>query len=59
MLSAVLSAAITFIAVFLGLRLIEALYHRFRHTRDWSPHWGSWVFAVLAGLSIFMSNLGR
>lgn len=48
-----------FALVFIGLRGIEWLYHRLRRTPDWSPHWGSWVFAVLAGLYAVIENLGR
>lgn len=59
MRSAIRLAALAFIVVFLGLRLAEYLYHRVRHTLDWSPHWGSWVFAVLVGLYVFASNVGR
>jgi hypothetical protein len=41
------------------LRLAEWLYHRLRHTPDWSPHWGTWVFAVLAAVYAVASELGR
>ncbi len=48
-----------FALVFVGLRAAEWLYHRLRHTADWSPHWGSWLFAVLLAVFAFVSNLGR
>ena len=51
--------ALVFVIVFLGLRCLEAGYHHWRHTPDWSPHWGSWVFAVLAGLYGFLAYYGR
>jgi hypothetical protein len=48
-----------FALVFIGLRAAECLYHRLRRTPDWSPHWGSWLFAVLAGLYAVIDHLGR
>jgi hypothetical protein len=59
MLAALVAAAVSFMIVFLGLRLTEFVYHRLRHTPDGSPHWGSWVFGVLAGLYVFGNYLGR
>jgi len=55
----VLAAAIVFAVTFVGLRAVEWLYHRLRHTPDWSPHWGSWVFAVLLGVYALVTELGR
>jgi hypothetical protein len=56
-------ALLTGVAVFgitiAVLRGVEWLYHRLRHTLDWSPHWGSWAFALLAGLFAFVEQLGR
>ena len=52
-------ACAAFAIVFVLLRGAEWLYHRLRHTRDWSPHWGSWLFAVLTGLYAFVNYLGR
>ena len=48
-----------FTLVFLGLRSAEWLYHKVRKTPDWSPHWGTWVFAVLSGLWALIEHLGR
>lgn len=48
-----------FTITFVALRGAEWLYHRLRHTADWSPHWGSWLFAVLLGVYAFINNLGR
>lgn len=59
MLKAALAAAIIFVVVFGALRLVEWGYHRWRHTPDWSPHWGSWLFAVLAGVYVLVTQLGR
>lgn len=59
MLSAIIAGAITFVIVFGLLRLVEYGFHRLRHNTDWSPHWGSWVFAVLAGVYVFASSWGR
>jgi hypothetical protein len=59
MLAAIATATITFVVIFAGLRLAEWLYHRWRRTPDWSPHWGSWVFAVLCGLYVFAVSWGR
>lgn len=59
MLEAAIASALVFAVVFLGLRLVEWAYHRLRHTPDWSAHWGSWAFAVLAGVYVFVTNLGR
>ena len=59
MLNAVLSAVGVFVIVFGVLRLVERGYHRYKRTPDWSPHWGSWVFALLCGLAILLSDLGR
>jgi hypothetical protein len=58
-LEPVLAAALAFATVFGLLRVAEWLYHRLRHTRDWSPHWGSWLFAILAGLYALVNSLGR
>lgn len=55
----IIVAAATFALVFVVLRGIEWLFHHLRHTPDWSPHWGTWVFAVLAGLYNLVENLGR
>lgn len=59
MLAALIPALISFTATFVGLRVIEWGYHRWRHTPDWSPHWGSWLFAVLVGVFFFIEYLGR
>lgn len=59
MIDTVLIAAASFTLVFVGLRGLEWLYHRLRHTPDWSPHWGTWVFALLAGLYAVIESLGR
>lgn len=59
MLEALVVAVAVFALVFLGLRGLEWLYHRLRHTPDWSPHWGSWLFAVLSGVFAFVNYLGR
>ena len=48
-----------FVLVFAVLRGVEWAYHHLRHTPDWSPHWGSWLFAALCGLYVFVENLGR
>jgi hypothetical protein len=53
------SALAVFTLVFLGLRAAEALYHHLRRTRDWSPHWGSWAFALLCAGYALVSALGR
>lgn len=58
-LEPVLAAVIVFAGVFVVLRSAEWLYHRLRRTRDWSPHWGSWLFALLAGLYALFNSLGR
>lgn len=58
-LEPVLAAVLAFAGVFVILRAAEWLYHRLRHTRDWSPHWGSWLFAILAGLYVLVSSLGQ
>jgi hypothetical protein len=59
MVESLLAALITFTVTFLGLRALEWAYHRVRHTPDWSPHWGSWLFAVLLALYVFINNYGR
>ena len=59
MLEATVVGAVTFVVIFVVLRLLEFGYHKFRHMTDWSPHWGSWAFAVLAGLFTFASSWGR
>jgi DMSO reductase anchor subunit len=59
MSNAVVAAVTFFLGIFLGLRLIEYVYHRIKKTPDWSPHWGSWAFAVLAGVYGFIANIGR
>jgi apolipoprotein N-acyltransferase len=59
MLADLLLAVGIFAITFLVLRAAEWLYHRIRHTPDWSPHWGSWVFALLLALFGLISNLGR
>lgn len=59
MLEPVLAALAVFALVFIGLRGAEWLYHRLRRTPDWSPHWGSWLFAVLAGIYTCINQLGR
>ena len=59
MARALLTGFAVFTLAFLGLRGLEWLYHRLRRTPDWSPHWGSWLFAVLLGLYAFFTNVGR
>ena len=59
MTEALATGVVAFILIFLGLRLVEYAYHQIRHTPDWSPHWGSWVFAVLSGLAVFVFSVGR
>jgi hypothetical protein len=53
------AAVLAFAVVFLLLRAGEWLYHSLEHTKDWSPHWGSWVFALLAALFALIDQLGR
>ena len=55
----VLIGLAVFALVFIGLRAVEWLYHSARRTPDWSPHWGSWLFAVLSGIYALINNLGR
>ena len=52
-------ALLAFAITFGGLRGAEWLYHRLRRTRDWSPHWGSWLFAILTALYVLVVSLGR
>jgi hypothetical protein len=59
MLEALLGAFAVFTATFVILRFLEWGYHQLRHTRDWSPHWGSWLFAVLVGVYAFVMYVGR
>jgi hypothetical protein len=55
----VVVALLVFASAFAALRIIEWLYHRLRHTPDWSPHWGSWLFAVLLAVYALVNDLGR
>jgi amino acid transporter len=59
MLEAILTAFAVFTLTFVILRAAEWAYHRLRHTPDWSPHWGTWLFAVLLGVYAFVSSVGR
>jgi len=59
MLEPVVVALSVFALVFIGLRGAEWLYHHVRRTPDWSPHWGSWLFAILSGLYAVINQLGR
>jgi hypothetical protein len=59
MIASLLLAFAVFILVFVGLRGVEWLYHKWRRTRDWSPHWGSWLFAVLMAVYTFITYAGR
>jgi hypothetical protein len=60
MLEAILSSLITFALTFLALRALEWAYHRLiRHNKDYSPHWGTWLFAVLFAIYTLVNNLGR
>ena len=59
MYKSVAAAVIVFLLVFGGLRVAEWLYHRARHTPDWSPHWGSWLFALLVGIYVLINDIGR
>ncbi|MDF2461143.1 MAG: hypothetical protein K0S68_546 [Candidatus Saccharibacteria bacterium] len=59
MLEALLAAFVAFTVTFVGLRLVEAGYHLVRRSPDWSPHWGSWLFAVLVGIYTFVMYYGR
>jgi TRAP-type mannitol/chloroaromatic compound transport system permease large subunit len=59
MTETILAGAATFALVFVLLRGVEWLYHRLRRTPDWSPHWGSWVFALLSAVYAVVNNLGR
>ena len=58
-LEPIFTALLVFAITFIVLRCVEWLYHRLRRTPDWSPHWGSWAFAVLAALYALVSSLGR
>ncbi len=58
-LEPLIAAVLAFVAVFVVLRAAEWLYHRLRHTKDWSPHWGSWLFALLAAAFMLINELGR
>jgi len=58
-LNALLAAVLTGGLTFAILRAAEWLYHRWRATPDWSPHWGTWVFAALVALGVFVNELGR
>lgn len=58
-LEPIFAALLIFAVTFLVLRGLEWFYHRWRRTPDWSPHWGSWVFAVLAALYTLVVSLGR
>jgi hypothetical protein len=59
MLEPLLIALVAFALTFAVLRVVEWLYHRLRHTADWSPHWGSWLFAVLLAVYVYVSSFGR
>jgi|GEM_PF-1619021 len=59
LLEPIIAALLAFAVVFAVLRGVEWSYHRLRHNRDYSPHWGSWLFAVLAALFILVDGLGR
>jgi hypothetical protein len=59
LVQSLLIALATFTLTYVVLRGAEWLYHRMKHTRDWSPHWGSWLFAVLTGIYFFISYAGR
>lgn len=59
MLKPVLAAVIGFIVVFGLLRGGELLYHRLKKTPDWSPHWGTWAFAILFAVYAAITELGR
>lgn len=59
MLKSLLAAALAAGLTFAVLRIGEWAYHRRRGTPDWSPHWGTWVFAALIGLGVFINELGR
>jgi len=59
MLRAVLAGIVVFALLFATLRGLEWLYHKLRKTKDWSSHWGTWAFALLAGVYAVVSELGR
>ena len=59
MYKSVLAAILIFLVVFGCLRLVEWTYHRLRRTPDWSPHWGSWLFALLSSIYVLVTDLGR
>jgi len=59
MIESLLLAFAVFALTFVILRAAEWGYHRLRRTADWSPHWGSWLFAILLALYAFVNNLGR
>ncbi len=59
MFAAIIVGLLTFTVTAGFLRIAERLYHRARHTADWSPHWGTWAFAALAGAFAFVEFLGR
>jgi hypothetical protein len=59
MLNAVVAATAIFVITFIVLRGLEWLYHHLKHTKDYSPHWGSWLFAILLALYAAVANLGR
>ena len=59
MLESLLGAFAAFTLTFIILRASEWGYHHLRKTPDWSPHWGSWLFAVLMGIYAFVQFAGR
>ena len=52
---AVLGATVTFVL----LMVVERVIHSLTHNHDRSYRWGVWLFAILAGLYIFITDLGR
>ncbi|MFI5240092.1 MAG: hypothetical protein ACHQUB_00030 [Candidatus Saccharimonadia bacterium] len=59
MRSAIISALVVFLIVLGVLSVIERIIHKLRHNPDKDYRWGVWLFAILAGLYVFVTALGH
>lgn len=59
MTQAIVAALVVFVVTFVVVMAAEKLLHKISHNPDRNYRWGVWVFAGLAAIYTFISNLGR
>ena len=58
-MKAILPALVVFLASFVGLYLLEVIYHRIVKNHDKNYRRGVWLFSILLAVYAFLTSLGR